>query len=286
MKMRVTNLNCSLGRWILAGLIAALPLAGARAAGSNDQEIVVFAAASLREAFEALVPAFEKAHPSANLRLNLAGSQELRTQIEQGAQADVFASADAKNMTTLQQQRLVKPSVTFARNEPVIVVARGNPVGIRALTDLPKTKRLVIGAPEVPIGAYTVKIFDAAAKKYGADLRTKLEASVVSRELNVRQVLAKVTLGEADAGIVYRTDAQAAKDKVEVIAIPAELNVQAEYPIAAVSASKQPALAQAWVELVLSAAGQQRLTSAGFLPAGPATKAPGPAQHPAQVPAR
>ena len=144
----------------------------------------------------------------------------------------------------------------------------------------------MIGAPEVPIGGYTVKIFDAAAKKYGAAWRAKVDASVVSRELNVRQVLAKVTLGEADAGIVYRTDAQAAKDKVEVVALPAELNVQAEYPIAAVSASKQPELARAWVELVLSAAGQQRLAGAGFLPATRATKAPGTDTGPAQVPAR
>jgi molybdate transport system substrate-binding protein len=155
----------------------------------------------------------------------------------------------------------------FARNEPVIVVPKGNPAGIRALTDLPKTKRLVVGAPEVPIGRYTAEIFDAAAKKYGGDLRAKLEASVVSRELNVRQVLAKVTLGEADAGIVYRTDAQAAKDKIEVVGLPADLNIIAVYPIAAAKAAPQPELAAAWTALVLSAEGQRRLAAVGFLPA-------------------
>jgi molybdate transport system substrate-binding protein len=201
------------------------------------------------------------------VRLNLAGSQELRTQIEQGARADVFASADLKHMETLEKAGLVEKPAVFARNEPVIVVPRGNPAGIHALLDLPKTRRLVVGAPEVPIGGYTVRIFDAAATKHGADLRAKLEASVVSRELNVRQVLAKVTLGEADAGIVYRTDAQSAKDKVEVIAIPADLNVIAEYPLAVVKASPQPALARAWVDLVLSAGGQRQLAAAGFLPA-------------------
>jgi len=163
----------------------------------------------------------------------------------------------------------------------VIVVPRGNPAGIHALTDLPKTKRLVVGAPEVPIGRYTVQIFDAAAKKYGADLRAKLEASIVSRELNVRQVLAKVALGEADAGIVYRTDAQAAKDKVDMVNLPAGLNVIAVYPIAVVKAAPKPALAVAWTALALSAEGQQRLVAAGLLPAtapAPPRRAPAPAR--------
>ena len=210
------------------------------AASRPSQELVVFAAASLREVFEGLAADFEKARPGTKVRLNLAGSQELRTQIEQGARADVFASADLKHMGTLEKQGLVEKPLVFARNEPVIVVPRGNPAGIRALIDLPRAKRLVVGAPEVPIGGYTVEIFEAAARKHGADLRAKLEASIVSRELNVRQVLAKVTLGEADAGIVYRTDAQAGKDKVEVIAIPPDLNVIADYPMAAVKSAPAP----------------------------------------------
>jgi molybdate transport system substrate-binding protein len=168
-----------------------------------------------------------------------------------------------------------RPAV-FARNEPVIVVPRGNPAGIRALTDLPKTKRLVVGAPEVPIGAYTVKIFDAAAKQHGPELRAKLEASVVSRELNVRQVLAKVTLAEADAGVVYRTDARSARDKVEVIAIPPALNVIAEYPIALVKAAPAQKLGRAWIDLLRSAEGQRRLAAAGFLPAAGVTAGKAP----------
>ena len=165
-------------------------------------ELTIFAAASLREAFEGLAAGFEQARPGTKVRLNLAGSQELRTQLEQGARADLFAAADLENLGVLERAGLVEKAVVFARNEPVIVVPRGNPAGIHGLTDLPRTKRLVVGAPEVPIGGYTVKIFDAAARKYGADLRARLEASIVSRELNVRQVLAKVMLGEADAGIV------------------------------------------------------------------------------------
>jgi molybdate transport system substrate-binding protein len=254
-------------------VVLGLGISSVRAA-PKPQPIVVFAASSLKESFEGLVPAFEKAHPEAKVQLAFAGSQELRTQIEQGARADVFASADWKHMAALGKQKLVGTPEVFARNEPVVVVPRANPAGIHAFTDLPKTRRLVVGAPEVPIGAYTARIFEAAGKKLGPELRTKLEASVVSRELNVRQVLAKVTLGEADAGIVYRTDAAAAKDKVELIPIPSDLNVVAEYPIAPLTVSAQPALAGAWVAFVLSAEGQRRLAAAGFLPAvAPAERA-------------
>jgi molybdate transport system substrate-binding protein len=268
-------------------LLGCLSLAGAGMAHAAPRklELVVFAAASLRESFEALGASFEQAHPGVKVRLNLAGSQELRTQLEQGAAADVFASADTKNMSALAPQGLVKAPVVFARNEPVIVVPRDNPAGIRAFGDLVKTKRLVVGAPEVPIGGYTVKIFDAAGKKLGPALRAQLDAAVVSRELNVRQVLAKVTLGEADAGIVYRTDALAAKDKAAIVAIPADLNVQADYPVAVVSASKQPELAHAWVQLLLSPEGQERLAGAGFLPAAPAARTAAPAPGKAQAPA-
>jgi molybdate transport system substrate-binding protein len=254
----------------LAVLVAA---AGSRAAAA-DRELVVFAAASLKEAFADLAPAFEKAHPGVKVQLSLAGSQELRTQIEHGARADVFAAADLKHIAALEQKWLVGRPVVFARNEPVIVVARGNPAAIHALADLPNTKRLVVGAPEVPIGGYTARIFEAAERKLGPGFRAKVEAAVVSRELNVRQVLAKVTLGEADAGIVYRTDALATRDKVEVVAIPPDLNVIAEYPIAAVSGSKEPALAQALIALLLSAEGQRKLAAAGFLPAKPPPQVP------------
>lgn len=262
--MRAGRLVTAVVGLVLIGLGAGARAEAGAQAGASKRELLVFAAASLREVFEGLVPAFEASQPGVKVRLNLAGSQELRTQIEQGARADVFASADLKHMGLLERQGQVERPSVFARNEPVIVVPKENPAGIRTLTDLPKSKRLVIGTPEVPIGGYTVKIFDAAGKKYGGDLRAKLDAAVVSRELNVRQVLAKVTLGEADAGIVYRTDARTARDKVQVIAVPAELNVIAEYPIAVVKSAPQPDLARAWVALVLSRQGQERLVAAGF----------------------
>jgi molybdate transport system substrate-binding protein len=248
-------------------LLLAVALIATPAWSAPGREVVVFAAASLKEVFGDLGTSFERTHPGVKVQLSLAGSQELRTQIEQGARADVFASADLAHMQALAGAGLVAHPAVFARNEPVIIVPRGNPAGIHALTDLPKSRRVVIGAPAVPIGRYTARIFEAAGKKLGAQFRSKLDAAVVSRELNVRQVLAKVSLGEADAGIVYRTDALNAKDRVELVPIPADLNVIAEYPIAALSASREPALAAELVRLVLAPEGQRRLAAAGFVPA-------------------
>ena len=246
-----------------AGLVFAVALA-ARAQGSK--EVAVFAAASLREAFTELGKRFEATHPGTKVVFNLAGSHELRTQIENGAPADVFASADQKHMQALVAGKLAVAPKIFARNEPVLVVPKGNPAGLRGLKDLPTAKRIVVGVPEVPIGAYTLRMLDAASKQYGPDFRAKVEARVVSRELNVRQVLAKVSLGEADAAIVYRTDAAAAQRNVEMIAIPADLNVVAEYPIAVLTRARQPALADEFVALVLSPAGRDVLASFGFQP--------------------
>jgi molybdate transport system substrate-binding protein len=225
----------------------------------------VFAAASLREAFTALGADFELAHAGVKPTFNFAGTQELRTQLEQGAAADVFASADQRHMLELVAAGRVIAPATFARNEPVVVVAREQLEKLRTFSDLPKAQRIVIGAPEVPIGRYTVEILEHAAK-LGDGFREKVEANVVSRELNVKQVLAKVTLGEADAGIVYRTDAKATKEPIGIIVIPPELNVIAEYPIAAVAAAPHPKLARAWIELVRGPAGRAALTAAGFMP--------------------
>jgi molybdate transport system substrate-binding protein len=123
-----------------------------------------------------------------------------------------------------------------------------------------------VGAPEVPIGAYTLEVLDKASAKLGTDFRERVEAKVASRELNVRQVLAKVVLGEADAGIVYRSDALTAAGKVAVVSIPPGLNVAAEYPIAALEAAPHPELARRWLELVKSPAGVAALREAGFVP--------------------
>src|SRR3954469_18053734 len=228
--------------WLRAAVLMAGIALSARAQASP--ELTVFAAASLRESFAELGKQFEAKHPGTRVSFNLAGSQELRTQIENGAPADVFAPADQKHMQALVAEKVAAEPRIFAHNEAVVVVPRSNPAGVTTLKDLPKAKRIVVGVPEVPIGAYTLRILDGASKRYGGDFRSKVEANLASRELNVRQVLAKVGLGEADAAIVYRTDAAAAKDKVEVIPIPPDLNVVAEYPIAVLTKAQQPALAK------------------------------------------
>jgi molybdate transport system substrate-binding protein len=244
-----------------AALVVGIALS---ARAETSKEVTVFAAASLRESFAELGKQFEARHPGTKVLFNLAGSQELRTQIENGAPADVFASADQKHMQALLAEKLAHGPKVFARNEPILVVPKGNPAKISGLEDLPKAQRIVVGVPEVPIGAYTLRILDAASKRYGQDFRTRVTAHVVSREMNVRQALTKVRLGEADAAIVYRTDAATAKDDVEVILIPPDLNVVAEYPIAVLDRAKDPALARQFVEMVLSRAGREVLARFGF----------------------
>jgi molybdate transport system substrate-binding protein len=240
--------------------VAFLVLLPLVARAEERRELTVFAAASLREPFAELARALEQRTPGLKVRLNFAGSQELRAQIEHGARADVFASADLAHMAALEKAGLAVAPRTFAHNQLVVVVPRENPARLGAFVDLPRAKRLVIGAPVVPIGAYTLRILD----RTDADFRRRVLARVVSKELNVRQVLAKVALGEADAGIVYRTDARAAGGEVLPLDIPAALNVVAEYPIAVLGGAAEPAAARAFVELVLSPEGQERLAAAGF----------------------
>ncbi len=258
-------------RWLAAVgvlplLFAAPPPAAREGRNPETQDLTVFAAASLREPLTALGTALEGAHRGVTVRFNFAGSQELRTQLEHGAPVDVFASADTGQMDLARSAGLVDPPVRFATNSPVIVVPVSNPGKVRTLADLANVRRLVIGAPEVPIGAYTLQILERARSRLGEDFPARVEARVVSRELNVRQVLAKVALGEADAGIVYRTDARCAGDRVRVVEIPVEMNVVAEYPVAAVAGSRHPELAERFVALLTGPDGQAALTRAGFGP--------------------
>jgi molybdate transport system substrate-binding protein len=231
-------------------------------------EVLIFEAASLKEAFAALAARFEKGHPGAHVVTNAAGSQELRAQIEQGAAADVFASADERHMDALVAGGLAAAPALFACNEPVVVVRTGLADVVKTFADLPRAERIVVGAPQVPIGKYTAQIWQKAAQKYGSDFLAHVEARVVSQETNVRQVLAKIVLGEADAGVVYRTDALSptAKGKLAVVEIPRDLNVTAAYPIAVLKAAPHPELARAFVDLVRSPAGAAALREAGFVP--------------------
>ena len=265
----------NIGRRTLRRVIAlplALVLGGAPLARAAEpgRELVIFEAASLKDVFARLAPRFEKEHPGSQVVTNAAGSQELRTQIEHGAVADLFASADRKQMQALTAQGLAPAPELFTCNEPVVVLRPALAATIKTFADLPRAERVVIGTPEVPIGAYTLQILQkSSGPKYGPDFAQRVQGKVASRELNVRQVLAKVVLGEADAGIVYRSDALAAAGKIQVLSIPPEVNVSAEYPIAILKGAPHPALARAWIDLLKSAAGLAALREAGFLPCPP-----------------
>lgn len=223
-------------------------------AGSPTQ-IKVFAAASLTAAFNKLGADFTTSHPDTKVTFNFAGSQALATQIRQGAPADVFASADTTNMSKVED--LVGTPRNFASNLLQIIVAKGNPKGVKGLADLSRGDlKVVLAAPDVPAGKYARQALDAQ----------QVTVKPVSLEDNVKAVVTKVSLGEADAGMVYVTDVTGGGDRVEGVAIPTGQNVPATYPIAVVKASGHQSQAQAFMDLVLADQGQRVLSSYGFLP--------------------
>lgn len=236
-------------------------------------ELTIFAAASLTDAFKEMATQIEQANPGTKLTFNFAGSPTLRTQMAQGARADVFASADEPNMAGAEKDGTItgRPQI-FARNLLVVVVPAKNPAGIRTLQDLAKPNiKLVLTNKEVPVGNYARQALEKMSQDpaFGTDFSKRVLANLVSEETNVRQVAAKVQLGEADAGIVYSTDVTPViRDAVVVIQIPPEMNVIAKYPIAVVKGAQNEAGARAFIAYVLSPAGQTILVRHGFLAAG------------------
>ena len=230
--------------------------------------LTIFAAASLTTSFTEIGKQFEAVNPGTRVTFNFAGSQSLRTQIEQGAKADVFASADTNTMRPLQTQLLIDEAVPiFARNRLIVIVPKSNPAGIKTLQDLSKDSlKLDIADASVPVGNYTLEVLDklSADASYGSDFKTRVLARVVSNETDVKQVVSKVALDEADAGIVYATDAQATHAKLATIDIPDQFNVIALYPIAVLKSSANTSLAQKFIDYVLSVDGQAILAKAGF----------------------
>jgi molybdate transport system substrate-binding protein len=252
---------------ILAGRAGTAALAGALACGpASDATLRVSAASSLVDAFGAIAEAFETAHPGTDVELHFAGSQILRTQIEQGAPVDVFAAADLAQMEALENAALVRAPRVFAHNE--LVAAASTKSGhVKSLRDLVRPGvRIVVAGERVPVGRYTTQLLEKmnAGGPWGDDFRSRFEANIVSRETNVRAVLAKVVLGEADAGVVYRTDVAGA-ESVAVLEIPARCNVIATCPIAVVSRTESPNLAEEFVEFVAGAGGQAVMRRHGFL---------------------
>lgn len=256
------------GRLVALAVLVALTLAvlaaacgTGEAAGGRDAdgevsgELTVFAAASLTDAFDQLGEAFVDAHPDVEVAFNHAGSQTLAGQIDEGAPADVFASADTTQMDAVAAGgHLAGEPEVFTSNRLEIAVEPDNPLDIRELADLSEPDLvLVLPAEEVPAGRYTREALDAAG----------VEVEPASRERDVRAALSKVELGEADASIVYASDVDAS-DAADGVAIPDEQNVAASYPIAVLDAAPNPTAAEAFVAFTLSEAGQEILVENGF----------------------
>jgi molybdate transport system substrate-binding protein len=232
-------------------LAAATALLAGSASAAPAAQITVFAASSLTDVLPKIDP---------SPRYSFAGSNTLAAQIRQGAPAQVFASADMTIPRQLARQGLCSTPIVFTRNALVLIVPSSNPAGVKSVHDLrsPGTK-LVVAADGVPVGSYTRKILENMKL-------TGVLSNVVSNETNVREVLAKVALGEADAGFVYSTDAKTMPGKVKVIALPARAQPKLQYGICIPSDAHGNADAKAFIAKLLSKAGQAKLIAAGFLP--------------------
>ncbi|MGW6967785.1 molybdate ABC transporter substrate-binding protein [Streptomyces zaomyceticus] len=231
--------------------------AGSTASGSASAaprvNLTVLAAASLTDVFKTAGAAYEKSHPGTKLVFSFAGSQELVAQVAQGSPADVLVTADTKSMDKVNADTGT-PAI-IAKNRLVIATGEGNPFKVDDLKDLADTKlKVVLAAPEVPAGKYSKQILD----------KQSVTVKPVSQEPNVRAVLSKVELGEADAGLVYRTDAESAKDKVDAVEIPDDQNAIAKYPAATIKESRNAEAAAAFVAWLSSPEGQKILQDAGF----------------------
>jgi molybdate transport system substrate-binding protein len=259
-----------------AVLLAATACAGSAGPGATPRpgsavqgKLIVFAASSLTDAFNEVAAAFEARHPGTQVQFNFAGSPTLRAQLEQGARADVFASADTIQMgQALQSGVVASAGQVFARNSLVIIMPAANNAAIASPGDLARSGlKLVLANPDVPVGGYTRQMLQAMDKDpaLGSGFSARVLKNVVSNESNVKQVVAKVQLGEADAGVVYATDVTPSlASSLKQVTVPAQFNVVADYPIALVKGSRNPRAGQAFIDFVLGADGQGILKKYGF----------------------
>ena len=258
---------------LLCALLSVLVVTtcGCTTTSTQSTKLTVYAAASLTDVFNQTGQAFGANNSGVTVAFNYAGSQVLATQIKQGATADVFASADQKNMKTVQDAGLMNNSsvVVFAENKLAIIVPTANPANVTSLADLAKPGvKLDIENSSVPAGNYSLQMLAKASNNstYGSGFERSVLANVVSQETNVNDVVTKVALGQADAGLVYKSDVPAAyQSKVQVITIPDSVNVLAHYYIGVVSASSNAQPAQNFINFVTSPGGQAILSSYGFI---------------------
>lgn len=248
---------------------------GSDSSGSGGDEeqggkLTIFAASSLTDAFGELANTFEEQSEGVEVKQSFGASSDLLAQIQQGAPADVFASAAEEEMDTAVDDGLVTgtPQV-FVKNREVIMVPKDNPANISSLEDMAKPDiKLVLAAKDVPAADYAVEILGKANKEYGPDFEDDVLSNVVSREADVRASVNRVVLGDADATFGYASDyTPDIRDKVKVIKIPPDLNIIATYPVAALKDAKDPELAKKWVDLVTGEEGQKVLEKWNFEPA-------------------
>lgn len=242
------------------------------AAAPATGELIVFAAASLTDPFNEIKANVESANPGLKISYNFGGSNTLRAQLEQGAKADVFASANQTEMDNALKSGLVADKgTTFVRNRLVVVLPKNNPGKIEKLQDLARSGiKLVVAQKNVPVGGYTLQALDKMSKDpaFSSDFSAKVQANFVSQESNVKQVVTKVQLGEADAGIVYISDISASVTKdVTTLEIPDQFNTIATYPIAALKSATNTAAAKVFISYVLGGQGQAILKKNNFIPA-------------------
>src|SRR5262249_24429602 len=233
-------------------------------------ELSVFAAASLTEPFTEMGKRLEMSYPGLKVVYNFGGSQPLRTQLEQGAHADTFAPADAVQMEHAKQSEVVQGEMPiFVKNRLVVITTKANPAQVTAFRDLAKPGlKLDLANAKVPVGNYSRQAFSKATAEYGADFEKRALGNLVSEEENVKQVVTKVQLGEADAGIVYVSDVTPkVSNDVLTIPIPDSYNQIATYPIALTKGAQNRAAAEAFIAFVLSAEGQAILKASRFIPA-------------------
>jgi molybdate transport system substrate-binding protein len=232
--------------------------------------LTILAASSLTDAFGQLGKTFEKQNPGTTVKQSFGASSDLLAQLDQGAPADLFASAAREEMDTAVKKGLVsgKPEV-FVKNREVIMVPKDNPANIDSLKDMAKPNiKLVLAARDVPAADYAVEILGKANKVYGSGFKNKVLSNVVSREADVRASVNRVVVGDADATFGYASDyTPDIRDKVQVIPIPPKLNIIATYPIAALKGAKDTELARKWLDLVTSKQGQKVLKKWNFEPA-------------------
>lgn len=248
--------------WLLLCLLACTR-------ASTQEEIVLFAASSLTDAFSEIARAYEQAHPGTTVRLNLAASSQLALQLAEGARADLFASADAVQMERIIEAGRVAPTAPhrFARNQLVLIIPADNPARLETWRDLARPGiKVVLAGPEVPAGRYTHRLV-ASLEGQLPGFAAALQANVVSEESNVRQVVTKVLLGEADAGVVYASDVTPVlQERLHTLPLPLTPAVEIHYPIAPLRDSANPEGAASLLAFILSPEGQAILARWGFLP--------------------